>query len=548
VPAPTPCCITDFMTDGSLIRLCEAAQRLIGSPVMLRNPDGRVIVQSDGDRVYAFQGVDELAISLEGAITMPVTLSVGVIGSISVAIADDHAEDAEARASAQEFVGLLAATVAETCEDQLQLRRRVDELGVLYKLSSMLVGANTVDAVLKAAIESAASMLGADAGAIRIFDSERRVLQLRASVGLSDAYLAAAGSLPTDRVCDCEALVGTVVVIPDIHERTDLLHLDALDAEHICGMASAGLVFRGETLGLLRLYSKEKMSLSPDECDVLQSIAQQIAAAVANARLLQSQSHSRRVDRQLQLASDVQHRMLPSTLPDTPRLDIATRYESCFELGGDFYDVFDHADGIALTLGDVVGKGVAAALLMSSVRSAIRAYAHTVPDVDEVMALTNQSLSRDTLVNEFATVFFGVIEPNTLRLSYSNAGHDPPIVVRVPSHRAPTRADMDELPIGGMVLGVDPSQRYQQGIYDLQPNDVLLVYSDGLPDAMNFDGERFNKRRVRKALLSILELDPSAPAERIANHLLWEMRRFVGLNKQTDDVTILVVRIEPNED
>lgn len=545
---PQARCITDFLDDGSLIRLCESAQRLTGLPVALRDGRGRVIVRGDGERVFAVLGAEDHAQEGRGpAFAAPLIVGGRSIGSLSVHTAGDLA-DPTSDSPAVEFVTNLAATVAEVCQGQANLRRRVDELGVLYRLSSMLVGATTVDAVLKTAIESAVEILGAaDAGSVRILDDERTVLQLRASVGLSDAYIAAAGALPADRCCDGDALTGAVMVTPDTSVRTDFLHRDALGAEHMGGMASVGLIFRGETLGLLRLYSHGPMELSAEDRDVLQSIAQQIAAGVANARLLEAEADARRVRRQLSLAADVQRRMLPASLPATPGLDLAARFESCFELAGDFYDVFCYEGQTALALGDVVGKGVPAALLMSAVRATIRAHTINVAEVAEVMALTNQALCRDTLINEFATVFLGVIDPATLRLAYCNSGHEPPIVARVPAHRAPTTADLDELPSGGMVLGVDPSQRYQRGVYDMRPGDALLVYSDGLPDAMNFDGAKFGKRRLRKALLSILTLDPAASADRIATHILWERRRFTGLARQTDDTTILVARVGPTD-
>jgi len=540
---PPPLCITEFLTDGSLIRLCESAGRLIGLPVTLRDAHGRVVVRGDGDGVFALAPACE-AVTPHSEAPYSAALIVGgrAIGSITVDTASDHADPA-ARSGATRFVTNLAATVAEVCQGQADLRRRVAELGVLYRLSSMLVGATTVDAVLNTAVESAVRTLHADAGAVRILDEERRVLQLRASVGLSDSYLAAAGALPADRICDERALTGEVVVTPDLSQRDDILHADALHLEGLTGMASVGLVFRGETLGLLRLYTVEAMDLDSEGREVLQSIAQQIAAGVANARLLEAEADARRVRRQLQLASDVQRRMLPHSIPETPRLDLAARFDPSFELGGDFYDIFCYEGQTALALGDVVGKGVAAALLTSSVRATIRAHTHNISEVDEVLALTNQALCRDTLLNEFATVFLGMIDPESLRLGYCNAGHDPPIVARVPTHRAPTTADLDELPVGGMVLGVDPSQRYQRGVYELQPGDAVLIYSDGLPDAMNFQGEKFGKHRVRSALIDILTLDPGADADRIADHILWERRRFTGLAKQTDDTTIIVARV-----
>lgn len=537
--------ITDFLTDGSLIRLCESAERLTGLPVTLLDRDGQAVVRGGGDRVYAVVPAAEAAApGCAPPHSAPLIVSGRRIGAIAVDTARDHV-DPSLRRGAVRFIDNLAATVAEVCQGQADLRRRVGELGALYRLSSMLVGATTVDAVLEAAVDAAVRLTGADAGSVRTLDEDRGVLQLRASVGLSDSYIAAAGALPADRLCDARALAGEVVVTPDIRRQPGVLHGDALDLEGLTGMASVGLVFRGRTLGLLRLYTRSPMSLDDEDREVVQSIAQQIAAGVANARLLQAEADARRVRRQLELAADVQRRMLPRELPKTPGLDLAARFDPSFEVGGDFYDIFCYGGRTALALGDVVGKGVAAALLASAVRATIRAHTHDIAEVDEVMALTNQALCRDTLVNEFATIFLGVVDPAALRLAYCNAGHEPPIVVRVPAHRAPTTADLDELPVGGMAPGVDPSQRYQQGVYDLEPGDAVLIYSDGLPDAMNFQGEKFGKRRVRRALLDALTLDPDAGAERIADHILWERRRFTGLAQQTDDTTIVVARVAP---
>jgi serine phosphatase RsbU (regulator of sigma subunit) len=104
-------------------------------------------------------------------------------------------------------------------------------------------------------------------------------------------------------------------------------------------------------------------------------------------------------------------------------------------------------------------------------------------------------------------------------------------------------AHMSELSSGGMVLGVDPDQRYHRGIFDLAPGDVLLAATDGLADSMNFEGRKFGAKRVRQALLDVLRLDPAAPAKRIAQHLHWERRRFTGVQRPTDDTTIVVVRV-----
>jgi sigma-B regulation protein RsbU (phosphoserine phosphatase) len=274
------------------------------------------------------------------------------------------------------------------------------------------------------------------------------------------------------------------------------------------------------------------------------SIASQAAAALEQSRLLQLEREEQQLQRQLGLAADVQRRMLPRGVPNFPSLDVAARYIPSHDLGGDFYDFFDLSGHFGVAVGDVVGKGIAAALLMSSVRASLRAYAQDLYHLDEVVSRVNQALARDTRDHEFASLWYGIIDPSTMRLTYCSAGHESPLIVRVPKHRAPTLADLDELNVGGMVVGIDPSQRYQRALFDVRPGDVLLIYTDGVPDAMNAGGERFGKSRTRESLLAALRERPNASAGEVVERVLREVRQFTGGAKgKGDDITLVCVRV-----
>jgi sigma-B regulation protein RsbU (phosphoserine phosphatase) len=223
--------------------------------------------------------------------------------------------------------------------------------------------------------------------------------------------------------------------------------------------------------------------------------------------------------------------MLPADVPVRPPFDIAARYVPSFELGGDFYDFIELEGHVGVAVGDVVGKGVAASLFMASVRASLRAYADDVYDLDEVISRVNVALCRDTLDNEFATLYYGVLDPATNRLTYCNAGHEPPLLMR--------KGEFIPLDIGGMILGVDELQRYDKSLIDLQPGDLLVMYTDGLIDAFNDRGEKFGRERLRRAMR-----DAAGKSARDAlHHILWEMRRFVGLQRSNDDTTLVVVRV-----
>lgn len=571
--------ITDFLTDGSLAALCEAATSITRRTVRLRDAQSREIVahQPDDhagaavgsgrrwqvrDDAGAANGPSRLAsqaglassIRVTPSFVAPLTVQGQTIGSLSVDPPTPGTECPIGEADVQRFVSLIASIASEVCERAQQEADRADELRALLKLSSMLVAAGDPDETLAAAVHAAVELLGADAGTIRILDDESEHLLLRAYTGLSDEYIARAATLPASRVLDTEELRGGVVAITDLDADPRVLRRDELRREGLRSMISAGLSFKGRTLGTLRLYTRARREFTDIERSLLRSIAQHSAAAVASARLLETELDHRRMLRQVHLAAEVQGRMFPRVAPAMPGVEIAARHIPSLELSGDFYDFIDLRDirpsaqspttpRLGLLIGDVVGKGVAAALLMSSVRASLRAHVQDLPDLDEVMNRVNAAMCRDTLESEFATVFYGILDATALRLTYSNAGHDHPIIVRVPEHRPPTMADVDELATGGMVIGVDPSQRYQSASFDLRPGDVLLLYTDGLSDAMSFDKERFGKKRIRIAMLQALREKPDASADAIADHIVWENRRFVGLNERSDDTTLIVLRV-----
>lgn len=546
--------ITDFLTDGSLTALCEAATSITGASVALRDQQGRTIVRARRG-AGSEAGADALPWAVRDAhaangdastvwYSAPLTLSTGVIGELAALGGDgsgppsgvDRPEDV------RRFVGLLASIVSELCEREMQLRRRVDELEALRRLSTLLAGAGETDALLHVAIRSAVELLGADAGTVRAFDDAGELLVLRAWHGLSPDYVAASVAVPAASIPDRAALTGDVVIIEDLLSETSAPNLDARKREGLVSMMAAGLVFGGRPLGMMRLFSKGRRKFSESERGLFRAIAEQSATALASRRLLETERDHRRVQHQVRLAADVQQRLLPSRAPVVKNVQLAARAIASFELSGDFYDFIELNGHLGVAVGDVVGKGVAAALLMAAVRSFVRAYAQDLYDLDVIVSRVNQALCRDTLDNEFATLFYGVLDPHRLRLTYCNAGHEPPIVVSMPEGRAPAISDLHELTTGGMAVGVDPAQRYQRGSFDFKPGDVMLAYTDGLPDTMSFDGEKYGKKRVRQALLDVLSAEPDATADKIADHIVWENRRFSGLNKRVDDTTLVVLR------
>jgi phosphoserine phosphatase RsbU/P len=543
--------ITDFLSDGSLVKLCDQLSRLSGVRVDLLDVRGRIIKVGTTERTWIVE--DEPAQTPDGSASVPLVVSSTRIGSLRVG----PGTSGESREILERAVTLLAGTAGELCEHELDLRHRVKEASALFKLSTMLTRSMSVDRVLQVALELALDVLELDCGSVVLVPEETEEvselsgpteenLSLIASKGLSRDWLDDPRPLSQDRIFDRMSIGGELVVSEDLASDSRVLEPQRLVVEGLGAAIHAGLAFQGRPIGVMRLYARLPRTFDESDRRVLRAIAAQAAVAVQQARLLKMQEEDQRLQRQLALASDVQRRMLPRFVPSMTKewshLDVAAKYEPSFELGGDFYDFINLSSHLGIVVGDVVGKGIAAALLMSAVRASLRAHAQGVYDLDEVISRVNIALCRDTLDNEFATLWYGVLDPVKLRLTYCSAGHEPPIVVRVPEHRAPGPADIDELSVGGMVVGIDRSQRYQRAVYDMHAGDVLVAYTDGVVDTVNFGREKFGKKRLRACLLEILKQEPKASANRIAEHIRWCLRQFAGLAQRPDDETIVVVR------
>lgn len=531
MPRP-PGSITDFLTDASVVQLCAALADISQARITVHDHRGRRIDYTGGSPPWSVAPEDDEArliaealhrgpneaVAQDGRVVEPLVVAANIVGA--VVIGAEPARHASGELDGlRAIVSKLVMTVNEFCDQDVLLRHRNAELSLLFRLSSLLVAARDIDEVLLIAMRSAIDILGAEAGLVHLVDAEGRSA-LRAHINLDDSFKKSIAPLPAEAPAFREALASA----------------------GFQGIIAGSLFFSGRSLGSLRLLWKDPILLEAEDQALLQTIIEQVSAAVASARLIEAQSKARANQRQLRLAADVQRRMLPQSLPNIPRFDIDARYIPTMELGGDFYDLINLTGHLGLLIGDVAGKGVPAALLMAAVRASLRAHASSLYHLDEVMSRVNRAMVRDTQPNEFATIFYGVIDPASLRLTYCNAGHDPPFVLRHPRSRPAEDRDLYELTAGGMVIGVDPAQVYARGMFDLSPGDTLVAYTDGIVDAMNFESKRFGRPRLRQAILDAANT-PGATAKSVADHIIWEVRRSIGLNPQTDDETLVVVRV-----
>ena len=436
------------------------------------------------------------------------------------------------RPAAIQFLFLLANAIARLCYQEFQLRQRINELTAVYNVATMLAETRDLPEVLQRTVQVVAETMNVRSASIRLVDKENDELVIKAVYNLSKEYL------NKGRIRLSTSVIDNVALSPRGYEyvrdmRSDPRTLFPGEAarEGIVSMLSVGMRYKGKAIGVIRVYTEQEQSFNQLQIGLLKAVAAQAAAAIENTRLATEQVEAAALEQQIRMAADVQMRLLPQIPPQLPGIDLYAVYVPCFELGGDLYDFIPlPEDNVGLVIADVSGKGVPASLIMASVRAALRAQVDNVYYLYEVIRRVNLMLFRDTKDQEFVTLFYGVLDAHNRRLTFCNAGHPPGLLLR--------DGQVSELTTDNMVLGVSPDEQYTQAVLHLKPNDQILLYTDGLADAVNFQDQRFGTQRIKDAFKSA-----GHSAEEVGQNILWHMRKFVGLTKRADDVTMIVVRV-----
>jgi serine phosphatase RsbU (regulator of sigma subunit)/pSer/pThr/pTyr-binding forkhead associated (FHA) protein len=271
---------------------------------------------------------------------------------------------------------------------------------------------------------------------------------------------------------------------------------------------------------------------SEDHLKVLTTLGSVAAIRVENTRLLEEHMEQQHHERELQLAREIQQRFQPTAPPIVPGYELQGISFPSYQIGGDYYDFINCADGrLVVALGDVSGKGTSAALLMSSLHAAVHAQVTLCRPLTQTIGAVNRYLADNTPANRFVTLFYAELDPLTGSLAFINAGHNPPLI----AHAGGT---MEQLAAGGLPLGIVPDFDYREGRTQLQYGDVLVSYSDGVTETQNPKGEEFGTTRLQEVISQ--NLDRSAAA--IRDKIEAALSAFAQGTPAVDDITLLIVK------
>lgn len=305
--------------------------------------------------------------------------------------------------------------------------------------------------------------------------------------------------------------------------------------QHVRSMIVVPLQTRDRVIGLIYVDKSDILSpFNDQDLSLLTVMANVAAIRLEQARLAQVEQSQQEMERELAQAGEIQASLLPKQLPDVEGLDVSGHNVPCRGVGGDYYDCIPCRDGrVVVTVGDVSGKGMPAALLMTSLQAMISVLVRSVSSPAEMMETLNRNIRERSPSNRFITLFIAVIDPFTGGISYCNAGHNRPFIVRRDGR-------IDVLKDGDLILGISPKAEYSDRRALLRPGDLLVLYSDGVTEATRSgkEAEEFGEEKLAQVVAARRDDDSRA----VMDYILSTLREFTAGAPFADDVTLVVVK------
>ncbi len=421
---------------------------------------------------------------------------------------------------------------------------------VLFRAAYRTIGQAVLDAramqpTVERVLGTVAEALGCDHSALYLVDDHRRRIELSAGVGIPPAAeFGADASVPLTAAHPAAGCLreGRMLAVRGSDERFDRAAVERI------GLHKGVRIFlplrsAGEALGALELgyAATARAALGEERKRTLAAFADQVAIAVHNMQLLRRTDEAlARKLAELAVGREIQLSLLPKTCPEAPGWEFAAAYQAARTVGGDFYD-FCELPGeparLGIVIADVADKGVGAALFMALSRTIIRTTAMSGRGPASALMKANELILKDSHTDGvFLSAVYAVLETETGRLIYANAGHNPPLLYRAAG--AGADGSVTELSQRGIILGTFEGITLGEQRLDLAPGDALIFYTDGIPDALNADGEEFGEGRLRE----IVAAHGGEPADALLAALMAALAAFTGDTEPADDVTCVVVR------
>ncbi|TFH02102.1 MAG: GAF domain-containing protein [Calditrichales bacterium] len=414
-----------------------------------------------------------------------------------------------------------------------RMQKMLDDIVTLHEITHALESNDSLDTLLEYIMIKSQNVLGAEAASLMLVIEETNELEFKVALG-PKAQAVKPFRLPIGQgISGWVAESGQAVLITDAYSdpRFDP-SFDKRSGFITRSMLGVPMIHKTKTVGVVMLINKLDGTPFNENDQILFTIfASQAALSIENARLLRAAIEKERLDKELQVAREIQNLLIPHHLPECLYMDMAAEYIPCKEVGGDFYDVIPlDNERYIFVVADVSGKGIPGALVVSNMQATLRAFLEYSSDLLPVVSKLNASIIEKTTTDRYITFFICMYDHKKSELTYINAGHNPPLLVSADGK-------IEELKIGGIFIGFMPWE-YEIATVPFYKGDTLVMYTDGLVEAMNTEEEEFEMDRLKETILDTRD----RKSEEIKKAIIERVHEHIGENPLTDDFTLLINR------
>lgn len=412
-----------------------------------------------------------------------------------------------------------------------------DRLALLYQLSQTFSSSLDLDEVLNRVMDEVVVATRAERGFLMLHD-EQGQLVFRAARGMDQHTIQDPMFQISLSVVHGVARQGQPVLTGDAQVDPRFSMRQSVKLLGLRSILCVPLRIKERILGTIYVDNRIQAGIfSPDDLELLNAIASSAAIAIENARLYQVAVEKGRLESELQMARQVQLSLLPAEIPVAPGWEFSARWLPARQVAGDYYDFISGPDGqLGMVVADVSDKGMPAALFMALSRSIVRASMDPALSPAGSIQRANRLICQDSTSGMFITLFYALLDLQLGQVSYVNAGHNPALFFQ--RGKRPGQGAMSRLGRTGMALGVEADAPYEERRLRLNPGDFLVLYTDGVTDALDPQGRSFDMERLESLVLAHRE----EPAQQIGEALENAIRAFTRQAPVFDDITLLVVR------
>ncbi len=409
-----------------------------------------------------------------------------------------------------------------------QAQRKSNEAQSLYEVGKLMSGTLRLEELLELIVDQVSHVVNVDVATIFVVDPADGSIKDIVSKGIPEDQRQHLTVKMGQGIVGWVAKTGQSVLLNDVSEDTKYISMRPQTKSEI----AVPLISRDKVVGVFNVESDELDAYSQTDLELLETFGSQAAVSIERAILYQQSIEQKALEEELAIARRIQQTFLPEKAPVVPGLDIAGINIPSEAVGGDYYDYIDIVKNqFGIAIGDVSGKGIGAALIMAAFRASLKAEIRNNYAIRTIFAKVNSLLYESIERENYVTSVYGVLDAKNRVFTFSNAGHNPPLLFKSDSR-------IIDLTEGGLALGMFPGSQYEERPVYIDNGDILLFYTDGVTEAQNKNNEEFGENRLKK----LVRQSKESSAREIINRVVDSVQQFKDPSKPLDDLTMILIK------